>query len=56
MSEALIERNGKQFLKSIPLGRLGNENDLKDAAVFLASDASDYVTGYVRVVDVGQSA
>jgi NAD(P)-dependent dehydrogenase (short-subunit alcohol dehydrogenase family) len=55
MSEVLIERNREMFLKSIPAGRFGNENDLKGAAVFLASDASDYVTGHVLVVDGGQS-
>ena len=56
MSQALIERNKETFLRSIPLRRFGNENDLKGAAVFLASDASDYVTGHVLVVDGGQSA
>ncbi len=56
MSEVMIERNREMFLKSIPAGRFGNENDLKGAAVFLASDASDYVTGHVLIVDGGQSA
>jgi NAD(P)-dependent dehydrogenase (short-subunit alcohol dehydrogenase family) len=56
MSQVLIERNKETFLRAIPLRRFGNENDLKGAAVFLASDASDYVTGHVLVVDGGQSA
>jgi gluconate 5-dehydrogenase len=56
MSQVLIERNKDTFLKTIPLGRFGNENDLKGAAVFLASAASDFVTGHVLVVDGGQSA
>jgi len=56
MSQVLIERNKDTFLRSIPLRRFGNESDLKGAAVFLASDASDYVTGHVLVVDGGQSA
>ncbi len=56
MSEVLIERNRDLFLKKIPLGRFGNDHDLKGAAVFLASDASDYVTGHVLIVDGGQSA
>jgi NAD(P)-dependent dehydrogenase (short-subunit alcohol dehydrogenase family) len=38
------------------LRRFGNEHDLKGAAVFLASAASNYVTGHVLVVDGGQSA
>ena len=56
MSQVLIERNRETFLKSIPLQRFGNDHDLKGAAVFLASDASDFVTGHVLVVDGGQSA
>lgn len=56
MSGALIERNREAFLKSIPLGRFGNDHDLKGAAVFLSSSASDYVTGQVLVVDGGQTA
>lgn len=56
MSGVVIERNKESLLKAIPQGRLGNEHDLKGAAVFLASDASDYVTGHVLVVDGGQSA
>ncbi len=56
MSQVLIERNKDIFLKTIPLRRFGNENDLKGAAVFLASAASDFVTGHVLVVDGGQCA
>lgn len=56
MSKVVIERNKELLLKKIPEGRFGNEQDLKGAAVFLASDASDYVTGHVLVVDGGQSA
>jgi NAD(P)-dependent dehydrogenase (short-subunit alcohol dehydrogenase family) len=56
MSQVLIERNKDTFLRTIPLGRFGNENDLKGAAVFLASAASDFITGHVLVVDGGQSA
>jgi len=56
MSQVLIERNKDAFLSRIPLHRFGNDHDLKGAAVFLASDASDFVTGHVLVVDGGQSA
>jgi gluconate 5-dehydrogenase len=56
MSEGVIERNKETFLKGIPLGRFGSEDDLKGAAVFLASDAAGFITGHVLVVDGGQSA
>ena len=56
MSGGVIQRNKEHLLQGIPLGRFGNEHDLKGAAVFLASDASDFVTGQVLVVDGGQTA
>jgi NAD(P)-dependent dehydrogenase (short-subunit alcohol dehydrogenase family) len=56
MSQVVIERNKETFLSKIPLRRFGNDHDLKGAAVYLASDASDYVTGHVLVVDGGQTA
>lgn len=40
-------------LAKIPLGRLGEPNDIAGAALFLASSASTYVTGHVLVVDGG---
>ena len=56
MSQVVIERNKEYFLARIPLGRFGGSDDLKGAAVYLASAASDYVTGNVLVVDGGQTA
>jgi len=53
MSEWIIEHRKDSLLAKIPAGRFGGDHDLKGAAVFLASDASAYVTGHVLVVDGG---
>lgn len=56
MSEWVLEHHKQAFLDRIPLRRFGGADDLKGAAVLLASDASAYITGHVLVVDGGQSA
>lgn len=56
MTHVLLERSESDFLERIPLRRFGGPEDLKGAAVFLASRASDFVTGHTLVVDGGQSA
>jgi NAD(P)-dependent dehydrogenase (short-subunit alcohol dehydrogenase family) len=56
MSEWVIEHKREYLLGYIPAGRFGTDYDLKGAAVFLASDASGYVSGHVLVVDGGQCA
>ena len=43
----------RQITERIPAGRWGEPADLGGAAVFLASRASDYVSGHVLVVDGG---
>ncbi len=56
MSKVLLEQGGDIILGRTPLRRFGSEKDLKGAALFLASAASDYVTGDVLVVDGGMHA
>jgi len=46
----------KKYSAMIPLGRLGVPNDLVGAAVFLASDASDFITGQTIFIDGGLTA
>ena len=50
------EARNRQILERIPAGRWGNPEDLAGAALFLASPASDYVSGEVLVVDGGWMA
>jgi 3-oxoacyl-[acyl-carrier protein] reductase len=55
MTETLSEQMRESVIKTAPLGRLGQPTDVADVAVFLASDASAYITGQVIVVDGGLS-
>jgi 3-oxoacyl-[acyl-carrier protein] reductase len=43
----------KARVSRIPLGRLGNTEDMAKAALFLASDDSQYITGHILNVDGG---
>lgn len=56
MSKGLIEAGGERMLETTPLKRFGTDDDLKGAALFLASNASNYVTGDILIVDGGQHA
>ncbi|WP_373084654.1 glucose 1-dehydrogenase [Sneathiella sp.] len=47
--------NRKNFLATIPLGRLGRPSDVAGAALYLASDDAEFITGVALEVDGGRS-
>ncbi len=53
LSEAEMEAMMQQFTARIPMGRIGDPDDIAKAAVFMASSAADYMTGEIMVVDGG---
>ncbi len=46
----------KNFLRRIPIGRLGEPEDFLGTVIYLASSASDFMTGAVMAVDGGYTA
>lgn len=56
MSKAIIEHGKNPILEATPLRRFGSDDDLKGAALFLASNASNYVTGDILIIDGGTHA
>lgn len=53
MTEALTEDQKKAILQTIPLGQLGQPDDIADMVAFLASPKSRYITGQVIGVNGG---
>lgn len=53
LAKALWENNEEQINASLPLGRIGEPEDIAKAAVFLAGDDSSWITGQSLVVDGG---
>ncbi len=53
MTDKIPEDIKKKMLEQIPLGKLGQPEDVAAAAVFLASSAADYITGQVIRVNGG---
>lgn len=56
MSKGVLDQAEEKILELTPLNRLGNNEDLKGSALYLASDASNYVTGAILAVDGGMHA
>lgn len=55
LARALWENNEEELGKHMPLARIGEPEDIASAAVFLAGDASSWMTGQTLVVDGGAS-
>lgn len=53
MTDVLTDSQKEGILKKIPMGKMGSPQDTANAAVFLASHLSDYMTGQVLTVDGG---
>ena len=54
-SDLFASRWGETLRADVPLGRVADAADITGAALYLASDASSYVTGTVLTIDGGRS-
>ena len=56
ITKSIIQQAEKEIIEHIPMGRMGREGEIKGIVLFLASEASSYITGQVINLDGGMSA
>ncbi len=53
MNSSLTDEEKKDFTDKLPISRIGTTTEIAETALFLASDAADYITGQTIAVDGG---
>lgn len=55
MTAVTIDKVGEHLIEGTPLKKLGGPDDMKGAALLLASDAGGHITGHILVIDGGMT-
>jgi gluconate 5-dehydrogenase len=56
LTTGMLEKSRPAIEKSTPMGRIGRPGEIKGVVLFLASAASNYVTGQVLAIDGGMTS
>ncbi|PVU96733.1 hypothetical protein BB561_000994 [Smittium simulii] len=55
MMKETLDKHGQEIVKKVPMGRIGEPDDMAGVCIYLSSKAGNYVNGSVIVVDGGSS-